>query len=274
MPCVLSGEISKCCATLHPTSRLLLTAEAAVLRVQPAATFTTKATEASSSSLHTHSSPVGTVLLQAPCASFVLLHHSAADGSTAQPDSGPTAAQSSLQPFIMLSFRPPGVVETDAETHAHARPIDDLPQTVSRSLHRKSCNSTVGGISEGDIALPEYENLDEKLNSGLSSRPSLNLSDMSGLRDSMKSFQLYEAAERAQALKERIADLRGHVVYGSAMARIAPMEAFVDSTSLVCLLELGLQLRTLIHDGDVLMKKCAFVPCFCAVVILCSCVQR
>lgn len=139
-----------------------------------------------------------------------------------------------------------------------------LAQPVSRPLRRKSWSSTVGGHSEGDNTPTgsQHEGQgfgqhDERANGGASNRPSLNLSDASGLRESMKSFQMYEAAERVHALKERIADLRGHVVYGSAMARIAPVEAFVDSTSLVCLLELGLQLRTLIHDGDLLMQKCA-----------------
>ena len=247
MACFLSGEISKCCATLHTTSRLLFTAEAAVLRIQPASAL--PARERANMSNVEQAPLGGTVLMQAPCASFVLLHHSDPDGPV-RPEETESCSRSPSQPFILFSCRPPGVTETQAETHERSRQMD-LPQPIRQSLNRKS--STMGGRSEGDFTPPEYLH-DDRPSRGMSSIPSL--SDMS-LRDSTRSFQMLDAAERMHALKERVAELRGHVVYGSAMARIAPVEAFVDSMSLGCVLELGLQLRTLIHDGDVFMKTCA-----------------
>ena len=249
--CFLSGEISKCCATLHTTSRLLFTAEAAVLRVQPASVL---AAGEHSHANGTEQNPLGgTVLLQAPCASFVLLHHSDPDEPVDGDDTA-GSGHSSSQPFILFSFRPPGVTETQAESHARSRQME-LPQTVTRSLNGKA--GIVGGRSEGDLTntASQHDMQHEGPHGGISSRPSLNLSDMSGLRDSQRSFQMLDAAERVHALKERIADLRGHVVYGSAMARIAPVEAFVDSTSLGSALELALRLRTLINDGDKFMSE-------------------
>lgn len=262
-PCILSGEISKCCATLHTTARFLFTVETAVLqtRVQPAG-------------MKSPESPWGTVLLQAPCASFALLHHSDPDGMLRGRRSANSTAP---QPFLLISFKPPGVAETQAEIQAHIRNTDTLPGAKRTALSKSVTFNglpeygeltPVGSINEDQVHLQQ----DEKANGGFSTRASMNLSDMSNLRDSIKTFQQYDAAERTQALVDRIERLRGDVVFGSGLARMAPVEAFVDSSSLVCLLELGLQLRTLIHDGDCLMKQCALLYHF-EITMAPSCVQ-
>jgi hypothetical protein len=239
VPCVLQAEVSQCCATLDCTSRVMLSAESAVFGVRPAQPAAARGS---------FSSNAGTVLMQAPCSAFVLLHHRDPHDMLKADRSRP-ALRAPPQSFIEVSFRPSGVEETQAETQAEVRQALPLPKSATpHSRQHSAAGEPLLDAATPSTSQPELDTF--------SSRPSLSASEAAAFRDSMRESRNLDLDGNSEILRERTANLSGRVVFGSAMAKIAPVEAFMDSTSLVCLLELGLKLRTLIHQGDVLLTKC------------------
>jgi hypothetical protein len=241
-PSVLHAGISGYSATLDGTSRISQTIQSALCSISKS-TLPCVAHEAANTGTPAHA-----ILLQAPCVSFVLLHQMA-DGDARASDASqlPQQVERGSHPFLSLSYRPPGVTETELEAE-----VLGLASLSRPHSSRPGETSNGGGLSMNSPHSPAASDTQAEAAPQLL-RPRCARSKDGGGKDDVRAA--------AAVLKERVGRLQGSKMLGSVIVEVAPTEAFMDAPALLCLLETAIALQSAVAAGDTAFSRCA-LGCF------------
>lgn len=237
-PSVLFGMLTGCSATLDFSSRC---------------TFAVTTAEVGTRAGHatvpvTDSHARGTHLLHSPCFSFAQLHYSHRQQRTqAAQAQSPHSTRS--ETFLSGTFVPCGATDDDADSEPVFAPFDTVQQPFDVHAAPGGHSASGRGGSHAGDSHSERDYVPSPSGSVASH-------DIPVLHDDLRWSQRQRQVRATELLNERIQKLRGDVLYGTISATIAPVEAFVDSAALVCILELGVQLCGDLRQGDVFLQQC------------------